>query len=300
MWTKNDIPDLSGKTAVVTGANSGIGFEIAHALFEKGANVVIGSRNRDNGEKAIRELEKRGGKGNLHLEILNLANLSEVSQFAQNIGSRYDHIDILFNNAGVMVPPESKTDDGFEMQFGVNFLGHFTLTGQLYPLIKSGNGGRIVNLSSGAFKSVESVDYDNLRLEKAYNPYREYAVSKLANLQFMSHLQLLADSKGDAILSLGAHPGVTDTPLSRFMAKSDYDAALQQFGQLMPAWQGALPALYAGISKEVAGGEYFGPDGKDELRGYPAKAQITAAVTDQKQGALLWEYATQQTGISFP
>jgi len=300
MWTKNNIPDLSGKTVIVTGANNGIGLEITHAVYEKGATVIMACRNSDNAEQAVRHLKKRGGNGTLKIELLDLANLKQIKGFSDKILNDHEKIDLLFNNAGTMVPPAAKTDDGFELQFGVNFLGHFALTGHLYPRLKTNKGARIVTMSSGAHKFVDRIDFGNLRLEIPYDAFREYAVSKLANLQFMCHLHELATLKGDQLLSLAAHPGVSDTGLSRHMAAADYDAAVKQFGKLMPAWQGALPALFAGISDEVNGGEYFGPDGLNELKGYPARAAVSAPAVDSSQGALLWDYACQHTGLQFP
>jgi len=300
MWTQDNIPDQTGKTVLVTGANSGLGFEIAKALYTKGAHVIVAARDQQRIDEAAEKIKNSGGNGTLETATLNLANLAQIKTFSQGIISKHQQLNLLINNAGVMIPPESKTDDGFELQFGVNFLGHFALTAQLYSLLKQTPGSRIVTLSSGAHHAADAVDFENLKLEKSYDAFREYAVSKLANLQFMATLQRKIAISGDAVISTAAHPGVTKTSLSRHMPEADYNAAVEQFGELMPAWQGALSALFAATSASVEGGDYFGPDGENELQGFPAPAKLSIAATDIGQGEKLWQYAEKATQFRFP
>ena len=299
MWTKENIPDQTSKIAIVTGANSGIGFETALALYQAGAHVIIASRNLNNAFKALESIKATDGKGSLETGLLNLANLSDVKKFTDNIRKEHGKLDILINNAGVMIPPASKTDDGFELQFGVNFLGHFALTAHLYPLLKKVSGARVVTLSSGAYKSIKHIDFVNLRSEKSYDANREYAISKLADMQFFLELQRRILLTGDNILSVAAHPGVTETSLSRHMPEEEYRAAMEQFKELMPAWQGALPSLFAATSPLVKAGGYYGPDGANELHGFPGPALINDAANDKEGATTLWEFAETVTGTTF-
>jgi NAD(P)-dependent dehydrogenase (short-subunit alcohol dehydrogenase family) len=217
MWTKENMPDLTGKTAIVTGGNTGIGYETVKALYEKGADVTLAARNE---KKAIEAVEKikaeTKGAGNLKIGLLNLANLSQIKTFADEFKSKHTQLDILINNAGLMIPPASKTDDGFEFQFEVNFLGHFALTGHLFPLLKSSPNTRIVTLSSGAATLTDGIDFENLKLEKPYNEWQSYAVSKLADILFTYELDRKLKAAGMNILSVAAHPGVQATPAVSF------------------------------------------------------------------------------------
>ncbi|GAB4052974.1 oxidoreductase [Spirosoma litoris] len=300
MWTIENIPDQTGKTALVTGATSGIGYETALALYTAGAHVILAGRDGIKAEQAAATIQAKGGRGTLEIGVLDLASLRQINQFAESIRKRHDQLQILINNAGVMVPPASKTKDGFELQFGVNFLGHFALTGHLYPVLKQTAGARIVTLSSGAHRFVDTIDFANVRSEKSYDPNREYAVSKLADLQFALELQRRFERVGDTLISVAAHPGVTQTALSRHMPTAEYQAAVTRFGELMPAWQGALPALFAATSPTVNGGDYYGPDGESELHGYPALARISDAGRNIEAAKQLWEFAEQTTGVRFP
>src|SRR5690606_33843760 len=207
MWTKENIPDLTGRTAIVTGANTGIGYETAKALYEKGANVIIAARDKNKIEAAIEKikLSTKGG-GTLEVGILNLANLTQIKSFAEVFKNNHSELDILINNAGVMIPPASKTDDGFELQFGVNFLGHFALTGHLFPLLKKSPNARVVTLTSGAATLTDHIDFDNLKLEKPYNEWQSYAVSKLADILFTYELDRKLKAAGLNMLSVAAHP----------------------------------------------------------------------------------------------
>lgn len=300
MWTKQNMPDQSGKIAIVTGANTGIGFETALALCEAGATVIIAGRDSVRVNEAVNKINSSNVKGTAKAGILDLASLEAIKLFADQIKSEYDQIHLLVNNAGVMIPPAGKTADGYELQFGINFLGHFALTGHLYLLLKNTPGARVVTVSSGAHRFATSVDLENVRLEKPYDAYREYAVSKLANLQFTIEFQRRLNNLGIVTLSAGAHPGVTETDLSRHMPEADYKAAVERFSHLMPAWQGALPSLFAAVSPDAERGGYYGPDGEGELHGYPAAAKISDTATNEELGKELWEYAEKAVGLRYP
>jgi len=300
MWTTEKMPDQTGKSVVITGANSGIGFETALALYKAGANVILTGRDADAVGNAAVKIAIAEGSGSVSQGILDLSSFQSIERFTDRFLAEHQKLDLLINNAGVMTPPESKTTEGFEQQFGVNFLGHFMLTAKLFPLLKKVKGARIVTLSSGAHHYAKGIDYDNLKIEKGYDAFREYAISKLADLLFTTGLQKRIDQLGFDLLSVAAHPGVTKSGLARHMAKADYDAALEQFGDLMPAWQGALPSLFAATSAEVNKGAYYGPDGENELFGYPAPARLSEAASSEKLADELWAFAENRTGLIFP
>eukprot|EP01035_Chromulina_nebulosa_P041553 gene41553-56226_t len=206
MWTKNNMPNQLGKTVIVTGANAGIGYETALAFYEKGANVVLACRSLENAHAAIAKIQEHGGSGTLEAAWLNLSSLAAIQQFSEEFIQKHGKLDILINNAGVMIPPASKTDDGYELQFGVNFLGHYALTGFLYPLLKSTPGARVVTVSSMAYLH-GTINFENLRSEQSYNAMREYSQSKLANILFTLELQRKMEVVGDGVLSVAAQPG---------------------------------------------------------------------------------------------
>lgn len=301
MWTGDDIPDLKGKTAVVTGGNSGIGYETARALCRAGADVTLTVRD---GKKAA-ALQRRiaahfTGSGSAKVELLDLADVSQVRTFAQGFTQGHRHLDILINNAGVMIPPPSLTAQGFELQFGVNFLGHFALTGHLFPLLRRTPGARVVTLSSGAATLAGGIDFENLRLEKPYDRWREYAVSKLADILFTYELQRRIDVAGLEMLSLAAHPGVTRTGLQRHIPEGDLEGMMEDYGGGMEPSQGALPILFAACSPSVSGGQFFGPDGPGEFHGYPAlSGHSTPVMHDRALAQALWDFALEATDTKF-
>lgn len=299
MWTKNNIPDQTGKTAIVTGANAGIGFETALALYESGAHVVLACRNQENADQAINRIQSQSGKGTLETALLDLSSLDSVKQFAEEFIKNHSQLHVLINNAGVMIPPASKTADGYELQFGVNFIGHFALTGHLYALLNATSGSRIVTLSSMAYLH-GVIDFDNLKSEHSYDPMREYCQSKLANLMFSIELQRRISKTGDQVVSIAAQPGANKTELSRHMSDDAFAAAVDRIGELMDPWQGALPSLYAATSEEAIPGELYGPDRDGGYRGYPAQAIITENALDENVAKKLWEYAQTETGINYP
>lgn len=301
MWTKNNIPDLSGKIALVTGSNTGIGFETVKALYEAGASVTIAARDPEKAQKAIEKINfATVGKGELDYGVLDLGNLNSVKIFAENFMQKHSNLDLLVNNAGVMVPPASKTADGFELQFGVNFIGHFALTGHLLPLLKKTADARVVTLSSGAATLVDTIDFDNLRLEKSYDEWREYAVSKLADILFSYELDRRLKNAGISAISVAAHPGVTRTDLQRNIPGENLEGMFAAFDEVMQPWQGALPSLFVATDPSVKGGDFYGPDGKKEYAGYPALSKhSTPAMKDEALAEKLWEYAENATQLIY-
>lgn len=299
MWTKNNIPDLSGKTAIVTGANAGIGFETALGLYEAGAHVVLACRSSKNADQALAKIQATGGKGTLETGVLELSSLTSVKQFADTFLQNHMQLDVLINNAGVMTPPASKTAEGYELQFGVNFLGHFALTGHMYPLLNATSGSRIVTLSSLAYLN-GAIEFDNLKSEKDYDAMREYCQSKLADLLFSVELQRRITATGGQTTSLGSHPGATMTELIRHMSEAEFNTALERFGTLMDAAQGALSTLYAAVADEATGGDFYAPDQDGGIRGYPTKAAIAPIALDEAVAQRLWGLAEEVTGIHYP
>jgi len=298
MWTKENIPDQRRKTAIVTGANTGIGYETALALYQRGAHVVVASRDATKAQQAIDNMKVSGGKGSLEIGVLNLASLKAIQAFADDFKRNHRKLDLLINTAGVMMPTASKTDEGFELQFGVNFIGHFVLTAHLFPLLLASKKGRIVTVGSGASTLVREIDFDNLRLEKPYDANREYAVSKLAGLQFVFELDRRLKARDASLIATAAHPGVVYTDLQRHIPEDVLKKAFQQFDTVSKPWQGALPSLFAATADGVGGGDYYGPDGAHEHSGYPALSKLlTGAERDEKQAKKLWAYAERETGM---
>jgi NAD(P)-dependent dehydrogenase (short-subunit alcohol dehydrogenase family) len=297
MWTKRDIPDLTGKTAIVTGANTGLGFETALGLFEAGAQVVLACRTLEKAQDTKDRLQLQPGKGKLETGVLDLSSLKSVKQFADTFLEKHRQLDILINNAGVANLPESKTAEGYELQFGVNFLGHFALTGYLYPLLKKTKGSRIVTLSSMGYERA-IIDFENLRSEKSYDPLREYRQSKLANLLFSLELQRRITTKGEQVLSIAAQPGANNTDLLRYSTKEEIAAGKERIGDFMEPSQGALSSLYAAVSDEARGGNMYEPD--QGYRGYPALAILKGNALDETVAKKLWQVAEQITVIHYP
>jgi NAD(P)-dependent dehydrogenase (short-subunit alcohol dehydrogenase family) len=295
MWNKDNIPDLTGKTAIVTGGNSGIGYEMAKNLAHSGAHVIIAGRDSSRIAEAATSINAERGGGKVSSMVLNLASLEQIKQFARGFVSRHSQLDILINNAGIMMPPQSLTEDGYELQFGTNFLGHFALVANLFNIITSTPKARVVTLSSGAYKWATVIDYQNLRLEKPYDPMREYGVSKLADLLFALHLQRKFIKMGSTARSCEAHPGIVRTALQRHLEPT----VLNAYENIMEPWQGALPALYAAISKDLGDEGYYGPDGYRELTGYPGPAFINDIAADERFAEELWKYTALQTGYKF-
>jgi NAD(P)-dependent dehydrogenase (short-subunit alcohol dehydrogenase family) len=293
-WTAENIPGLSDKIAIVTGANSGIGYEMARALAGKEATVVLACRNKDKGEAAIRQIAQEYPEAKAELLQLDLSDLASVRYFTAEFTSRYDRLDILINNAGIMRAPFGKTADGFELQFGTNHLGHFALTGLLLDLIICPPRSRVITISSGG-EHFSKIDFDNLNAEKGYDPGGAYGQSKLANLLFTYELQRRFEGAGVEAIATAAHPGWTVTNLQIHWRML---RVLNPFIGQKPE-MGALPALYAATASDVQGGDYYGPGGWLELRGYPTKVQSSDRSHDTAVAAKLWAVSEELTDVRY-
>lgn len=305
-WTESDMPDQSGRVVIVTGANSGIGYETARALAAKGAHVVLACRTQAKAERAAASIAEQAADvattvardhlaERLEPAVLDLADLASVRAFADRVLSRHDRIDLLINNAGVMAVPErSETADGFELQLGTNHLGHFALTGLLLDRILATPGARVVTVSSGAHR-FGSMDFDDLQALASYNPRRAYGQSKLANLLFTLELQRRLDAIGADTMSVAAHPGWTETNLQRHTPQVGFLSRFVAQGPEM----GALPSLYAAVAPDAEPAGYYGPDGILEMRGHPAEATISSRGRDEESAARLWDVSETLTGVRF-
>jgi NAD(P)-dependent dehydrogenase (short-subunit alcohol dehydrogenase family) len=299
-WTQADIPEQHGRAAIVTGTG-GLGFEDALALARAGAFVVVAGRSDAKGAEALQMIRKAVPAAQVRFERLDLASLASIAAFAARIAEQHEAIDILINNAGVMVPPHRKvTLEGFELQFGTNYLGHFALTAHLLPLLRK--DARIVALSSVAARA-GVIDFDNLNSTRGYAAMRAYSQSKLACLMFALELQRRSDALDWGLRSIASHPGIARTELlhngpGRRSAHGLARTLLPFLFQ--PVNRGALPTLYAATAPEAAAGAYYGPDGIAEVRGYPTLAKVPARALDQAVAALLWEVSEELVGVSFP
>jgi hypothetical protein len=304
MWTANDIPDLSGKTMIVTGGNSGIGYEAAQELARKGAQVVLACRSLDKAREAALRIKGIYPNAAVDLMALDLTSLTSVRAFAPAFLEKYPELHVLCNNAGVMALPYRKTADGFEMQFGTNHLGHFALTGLLLERLLSTPQSRVVNVSSTAHR-IGRMSFDDLNSEKSYGKWRAYGQSKLANLLFTYELQRkLVAAKAETI-SIACHPGYAATNLQAAGPRMEGSSLMESITDLgnrllaQSAAMGALPTLYAATADGVRGGDYIGPDGFFENTGYPKKTQSNARSHDRADAARLWGISEKLTGVSY-
>ncbi len=294
-WTADVMPDLGGRVAVVTGSNTGIGFEAAKVLAGKNATVVLAVRDIVKGGQAASRIEEAYKDAKLSVMELDLASLKSVRAFSQEFKRAFQRLDLLINNAGLMVPPYSKTEDGFELQFGINHLGHFALTAQLHETIMKTDNSRIVNVSSGAHRQGR-LDFDDLNWERrAYNRIRAYGDSKLANLYFTYELDRRLRESGGKTISVAAHPGWTATELQRHIGAL---VLLNKIFAQKPE-MGALPTLRACLDSGASGGDYFGPGGFMEMRGYPVKVQSNRLSHDMDNALKLWEKSEEMTGVKY-
>ncbi len=304
-WTEADIPDQTGRTFLITGANSGIGFEAARALADHGATVVMGCRNAQKAQAAAAEIEATGPSGTVELLEIDLADLDSIAGAAERFLAEHDRLDVLVNNAGLMALPYQKTAQGFEMQIGVNHLGHFALTAHLIELLMATEGSRVVSISSQGHRP-GSIDFDDLNSERNYSPWPAYFQSKLANLLFTRELQRRLAEAGAATIAVAAHPGVSKTNLGHdssggvvgtmmSLTRPVFDAVVSQ-----SAAMGALPTLRAATDPDVAGGAYFGPGGIGETRGHPKQVGMSRRAKDDAAAARLWELSTELTGATYP
>lgn len=291
-WDAANIPDQKGRVVIVTGASSGLGKETARVLAEKNAFVMIAVRNVRKGQGVAEAIHKEYAAADVSVRELDLANLESVKSFAESVLEEYDRLDLLINNAGVMMCPYSKTRDGFEMQFGTNHLGHFALTGQLLPLLKKTTGSRIVVLSSLAHK-MGNLDFSDLNWEKRkYNTQKAYGDSKLANLYFAYELARKLESEGNNPTVTAAHPGWTATELQRHSGLAGFLNNFFAQGVDM----GALPTLRAAIDPDAHPGDYFGPRKHFEMHGYPVKVKSNARSHDRDAARELWKQSEELTG----
>lgn len=299
-WTSEQIPDQHGRTAIVTGANSGLGLVTARELARHGASVVLACRDTGKGEQAARAIEAAAPGARLELTELDLASLASVQAFAERFRSDHDGLDLLINNAGVMAPPRRQTADGFELQLGTNHLGHFALTGRLIGLMEGREDARVVTLSSNAHK-MGRIDFDDLQSERRYRRWGAYGQSKLADLVFTLELDRRLRASGSTIKSLAAHPGYAATNLQSAAAPA-LDRVVMQLTNLIIAQSadmGALPSLYAATCPGLEGGSYVGPDGIGEFRGHPHLVSPSRAARHEQVAARLWAVSVELTGVRF-
>lgn len=300
-WTAELIGDLKGKMVIVTGGASGIGFSASEVLASRGADLVMAVRNTAKGEKAAERIRAKQAASSVTVMHLDLGDLASVKQFATEFSSRFDRLDLLINNAGVMVPPYTKTKDGFELQFGTNHLGHFALTAHLLPMVMATPLSRIVTVSSIAARRAK-INFANLDGSKGYSPMPFYRQSKLSNLLFAIELQNRLERAGSSAISVACHPGISVTNLLSRGSGKETGAVMKWIMGIVaqPADRGALPTLYAATHPDLRGGEYIGPDGPGNTKGYPVLNSDPAKLFDQALATRLWDVSEKLTGVRFP
>ncbi len=304
-WTVDDIPDQSGKTVIITGANSGLGYESALALAGKGAHVVLACRDQEKGRAAVEQIRARHARATVTLMALDLCSLEAIRRFADAALEQFPQLHVLLNNAGVMALPYRTTADGFEMQFGTNHLGHFALTGHLLERLNATPGARVVTVSSG-FHRLGRIRFDDPHWQRGYRRWPAYGQSKLANLLFAYELHRRLAASGAGTSSVAAHPGYAATNLQAAAPRMEGSTLLERINNLgnalfaQSAAHGALPQLYAAACPEVRSGEYFGPDGIGEMRGHPKRVTSNARSLDTDAARRLWGLSEQLTGVRYP
>ncbi len=299
-WTTDNMPDLSGKVIIVTGGNSGLGYESVKAFAEKGAEVILASRSIEKGEAAKSEIGAEKGKINImHLDLMDFAS---IKNFADAFKANYQRLDVLLNNAGIMTTPYFLTKDGLEAQNGTNHFGHFALTGYLIDLLRNTPGSRVVNVSSNAHKWGE-MDFNNLLFEdgKDYTPIKSYGRSKLANLLFTYNLQSRFEKENIHSMAVAAHPGSSQTNLGRYIEGKFLFKALRPLISLMSQdqAQGALPQIRASVDPDVKGGDYYGPKGLGEMTGLPVLVPSNKASHNKEDAIKLWDVSEKLTGVTY-
>jgi len=296
-WTEADIPDQTGRIAIVTGANTGLGYDTARALATRGAKVVLAVRDTDKGKTAAANIAGVSPQADVVVARLDLSSLKSVRTAAEELKAAFPRIDLLINNAGVMYTPKQTTADGFELQIGTNHLGHFALTGLLLENLLPVEGSRVVTVASNAHKQRADIHFDDLQSERSYNRVAAYNQSKLANLMFTYELQRRLAAKNAPTMAVAAHPGLSGTDLMRTLPRL-LRPAIGLVGQSPE--KGALPTLRAATDPNVRGGEYYGPDGFGEWRGDPVPVRSTARSHDPDAQRRLWTVSEQLTGVTFP
>ena len=298
-WDVENIPDQTGRVALVTGANSGLGLVVARELARRGALVVLACRNMEKGRAAHAEIAAAASGPEPELEELDLASLDSVRAFAERFTEKQDGLDLLINNAGVMASPRRLTQDGFELHLGTNHLGHFALTLRLLPLMENREDARVVTVSSNAHKTVRGIAFDNLNGDRRYFRWNAYGQSKLANLLFALELDRRLRARGSTVKSLAAHPGYATTNLQSAaapafdrMVMKVTDAAVGQSAEM-----GALPVLYAATEPGLESGTYAGPDGIGEHRGHPKIVSPNRVARNEGTARRLWDVSEELTGV---
>lgn len=301
-WTTENIPDLTGKVIIITGGNSGIGYEAAKEFARKGAQIILASRNKNKAKAALSRIQTEIPGSRAEIYQLDLADLKSIKQFTDTFKKKYNRLDVLLNNAGIMMVPYGKTKDGFELQLGTNHLGHFALTGTLIDLLLNTPGARVVNVSSNAHYFGE-MDFSNLMYEngEGYSAQKVYGRSKLANLLFTYELQRRFNAVGVDAIALAAHPGISNTNLAAHIFKRWRLKILQPLMGLMlqSAAMGALPSIRAAVDSSVSGGQYFGPNGSKERSGYPVVVLSNENSHNLEDALQLWEISEKLTGVSY-
>jgi NAD(P)-dependent dehydrogenase (short-subunit alcohol dehydrogenase family) len=301
-WIVKDIPSQHGKTIIVTGANSGIGWEAALALARSGGNVILAVRSAEKGKEAVARIINQIPTANVRFELLDLASLRSVHAFADKM-NKEAKLDILVNNAGVMsVPQREVTEDGFERQFGTNYMGPFALTGLLMPVLRRAPSPRVVVVSSAAANmGMKKIDFDDLQLEKSYAPWKAYCQSKLADLLFSQELARRSKAAGINLLSVAAHPGYARTNLQTTGSNTTEIFFMNIVGSVISqdAAHGALPTLRAAVEKDAPQGSYYAPSRMFHLKGDPVRISIPSPAQDIEAAKRLWEVSEKLTGVHF-
>jgi NAD(P)-dependent dehydrogenase (short-subunit alcohol dehydrogenase family) len=300
-WTAGDIPDLRGRTVIVTGANSGLGLATARELACHGAHTVLACRSEQRGAQALAQLRDSAPRANLELATLDLADLASVRAFAERFLSDHSELDVLINNAGIMAVPRATTADGFESHIGTNHLGHFALTGLLLPALLARPHARVVTVSAGLHR-IGRIHIDDLNRDRHYQRWLAYGQSKLANLMFTFELHRRATAAGLGLRAIAAHPGYAATNLQTAPEKSRLGRVYWTLGNRLVAQsadRGAWPSLYAATMHDVPGGAFVGPDGVGELRGHPHIVSPSRAARDPGTARRLWQLSEQLTGVIY-
>ena len=300
-WTEAEVQDLTGQNIIITGANSGIGFHASQTLARHGAHVIMACRNPSKAEKAKHEIESQPLKGSVELASLDLNSLESVTDFANSMLGRLEHLDCLVNNAGIMMPPYQLTKDGFESQLGVNHLGHFALTGRLLPLLQQTANSRVVSVSSIA-SNAGKFNFDDLHYKNTkYNSMLAYGRSKLANLLFGYELDRKLKTQNSSTISLVVHPGTTTSNLMHYLTENRFINLMKPFSDLytQSAYMGSLPTVRAVVDPNVKGGEYFGPRGLLGHRGYPKQVRSSKLSHNQEVAQKLWDTSEVLTKVNF-
>ncbi len=300
-WAADDVPDQTGRVAVITGSNTGIGYHTAEILAGHGALVVLAVRDLEKGNAAAKRINSASPQARVEVQELDLSSLASVREAAAAVGTAHPRIDLLINNAGVMYTPKQRTVDGFELQFGVNHLGHFALTGLLLPRMMRVKRSRVVTVSSMAHRIMAAIHFDDLQWEHGYNRISAYGQSKLANLMFTYELQRRLAAKRRSTIAVAAHPGTANTELTRHLPPllRPADRLLMPL-VVQSAAMGALPTLRAATDPEVTGGQYYGPSGIGEQRGYPKLVDASKQAHEVELQQRLWAVSQELTGITFP